>query len=94
MSTVTWTMRRNSRITTGIAGALLGAVLGSATTWIVVGAPLVGAPTQRVVAQQASNMGQYVVDNLGGTPAVGAAADTVSNMGQYVVDNLGGTPME
>jgi hypothetical protein len=37
----------------------------------------------------ASNMGQYDVDNMGGTPAAGAA---VSNMGQYDVDNMGGTP--
>jgi hypothetical protein len=39
-----------------------------------------------------SNMGQYTVDNMGGTLAAGAAAEAVSNMGQYDVDNMGGTP--
>jgi hypothetical protein len=38
-----------------------------------------------------SNVGQYTVDNMGGTPVAGAA---VSNMGQYDVENMGGTRVE
>ena len=41
-----------------------------------------------------SNVGQYDVDNMGGTLAAGAAADAFSNLGQYDVDNMGGTRVE
>jgi hypothetical protein len=91
MSVMTWTMRRNPAIATGIAGALLGTVIGTAATWIVVAAPQVATPAAGAAADAVSNMGQYDVDNMGGTPA---AADAVSNMGQYDVDNMGGTRVE
>ncbi len=87
MSVMTWSARRNPAIATGIAGVLLGTVIGIAATWTVVAAPQVAAPTQGAVP----NMGQYNVHNMGGTPA---AADAASNMGQYDVDNMGGTPVE
>ena len=58
-------------------GAAGGAALGSAAVG--------GTPAM----QQASNQGQYSVENMGGTPAMQQQA---SNQGQYSVENMGGTP--
>ena len=63
------------------AASIREVTIGSDSQAYGVGYPLHGG----------SNMGQYDVDNMGGTPAAGAA---VSNMGQYNVENMGGTPVE
>lgn len=82
----TWSARRNPAIATGIAGVLLGTVIGTAASWTAAPGPSAAAPAQGTV----SNMGQYRVHNMGGTPTQRAW----SNMGQYSPHNMGGTPVE
>ena len=70
-------------ITATIAvGAAGGMALGTGASGNAAGD--VGAASQL----QASNLGQYDVDNMGGTAASELQA---SNLGQYDVDNMGGT---
>jgi hypothetical protein len=90
MSVMAWTARRNPAIATGIAGVLLGSVIGTAATWTVVAAPQVRVPAAETTAGSLSNIGQYDAENMGGTPR---AAGALSNIGQYDVDNMGGTPV-
>jgi hypothetical protein len=103
MSVMTRTARRNPAIATGIAGALLGTVVGTSVTWIVVAAPQVAAPMQRAAGITDADVSEalrqharieYGAASAGdaGTDAAAVSTQQVSNMGQYDVDNMGGTP--
>lgn len=79
--------RLNPAIATGIAGLLLGTVIGTTASWASPRVPSAATPTEHA----ASNLGQYSVLNMGGTrPAAGPGP----NLGQYSVRNLGGTRVE